>query len=56
MAVAIQRIQDACTSEKGRLETLRNNALYHELVMGMESVKAGDVYTIEEAWKELEEI
>lgn len=42
------------------VEVTRNNAenevLYRELERGIQSMKNGEVYTIEEAWKEIDEI
>ncbi|WP_180272626.1 hypothetical protein [Konateibacter massiliensis] len=32
------------------------DALYHELEKGIQSMKNGDVYTIEEAWEEIDKI
>lgn len=32
------------------------DALYQELEKGMQSMKNGEVYTIEEAWKEIDQI
>lgn len=32
------------------------DALYQELEKGIQSMKNGDVYTIEEAWKEIDKI
>lgn len=32
------------------------HALYAELEKGVESIKNGEVYTIEEAWKEIDKI
>lgn len=37
--------------EKNAVHTLRN-----ELSKGIQSMKNGDVYTIDEAWKEIDEI
>ena len=56
MAVALQSIQEIDSLEKDCFETKRSNSLYDELVKGMQSAKKGDVYTIDEAWKELEKI
>ena len=38
-------------SEKSALD-----ALYDELSKGIESLKRGDVYTIDEAWEEIDKI
>lgn len=32
------------------------DALYQELEKGIQSMKNGDIYTIEEAWKEIDKI
>ncbi len=32
------------------------NALYQKLVKGMQSMENGEVYIIEEAWKEIDQI
>ncbi len=32
------------------------NALYQELAKGVQSMKNGEVYTIEEAWEEIDRI
>ncbi|MBA4698095.1 MAG: hypothetical protein H2212_01545 [Ruminococcus sp.] len=32
------------------------DALHNELAKGIQSMKNGDVYTIEEAWKEIDKI
>lgn len=32
------------------------NALYQELAKGVQSMKKGEVYTIEQAWKEIDKI
>jgi hypothetical protein len=32
------------------------NALYQELARGVQSMKNGEVYTIEEAWEEIDKI
>jgi hypothetical protein len=32
------------------------DALYQELVKGVQSMKNGEVYTIEEAWEEIDKI
>ena len=32
------------------------SALYDELSKGIESIKKGDVYTIDEAWEEIDKI
>ena len=32
------------------------DALYHELAKGVQSMKNGEVYTIEEAWEEIDKI
>lgn len=32
------------------------DALYQELAKGVQSMKNGDVYTIEEAWEEIDKI
>ena len=32
------------------------DALYQELAQGMQSLQNGDVYTVEEAWEEIDKI
>ena len=32
------------------------DALYHELAKGIQSMKNGEVYTIDEAWEEIDKI
>lgn len=42
--------------EYNLLEQKECNNLYHELKSGIQSVKRGEVYTIEEAWEEIDRI
>ena len=41
-------------SEREYHSAREENALRYELQKGMQSVKSGDVYTLEEAWKEID--
>lgn len=37
-------------------ECNNNSSIYDELLQGYESMKNGEVYTIEEAWEEIDKI
>ena len=50
-AIRNQEIVDTKYSEKAAI-----GALYDELSKGIESLKKGDVYTIDEAWEEIDKI
>ena len=44
------------TKTQENIETEDNNLLYEYLVEGIKSMKAGEVYTIEEAWQEIDQL
>ncbi len=50
-AIRTQEIRKTECSEKAAI-----GALYDELSKGIESLKKGDVYTIDEAWEEIDKI
>jgi hypothetical protein len=50
-AIRNQEILKTEYSEKAAID-----ALYDELSKGIESLKKGDVYTIDEAWEEIDKI
>lgn len=50
LAVADISNDEACSYRESK------DILYHELSKGINSVKNGDVYSIEEAWKEIDQI
>ena len=62
MAPATQIIRN--TEKKHSAEVIKTDyseksaigALYDELSKGIESLKKGDVYTIDEAWEEIDKI
>ena len=62
MAPATQVIKN--TEEEHSAEVIKTDyseksaigALYDELSKGIESLKKGDVYTIDEAWEEIDKI
>ncbi|MBD5556828.1 MAG: hypothetical protein HDQ95_16180 [Roseburia sp.] len=55
MALATQAIRNnELTAEYS--EKTAVDALYDELSKGIESLKKGDVYTLEEAWEEIDKI
>lgn len=51
MAPAAQAIKNQEIQQNEYSVKAAINALYDELSKGLESVKKGDVYTIDEAWK-----
>lgn len=44
------------TKTQENLETEYSNLLYEQLVEGIKSMKSGEVYTIEEAWQEIDQL
>lgn len=56
MVSATQVVQDSKFIENEYSEKSAISALYNELSKGIESMKKGDVYTVEEAWKEIDKI
>lgn len=56
MASAAQAIKDKEIPKTEYSEKTAINALYDELFRGIESLKKGDVYTIDEAWEEIDKI
>ncbi len=53
-ATQVIRTNDLTKSEYSEKSAI--GALYDELSKGIESLKKGDVYTIDEAWKEIDKI
>lgn len=49
---------DATLSNRNSDKTEKDafDVLYHELAKGVQSIKNGEVYTIEEAWEEIDRI
>ena len=56
MAPATQVIMNTEVMKTEYSEKTAIGALYDELSKGIESVKKGDVYTIDEAWPEIDKI
>ena len=56
MASATQVIRNNEVIKTEYSEKSAIGALYDELSKGIESLKKGDVYTIDEAWKEIDKI
>ena len=56
MAPATQVIRNNEVIKTDYSEKSAIGALYDELSKGIESLKKGDVYTIDEAWKEIDKI
>ena len=56
MAPATQVIRNKEVIKTEYSEKLAIGALYDELSKGIESLKKGDVYTIDEAWEEIDKI
>ncbi len=54
LATQIVRNNDIMNTECSEKNAI--GALYDELSKGIESLKKGDVYTIDEAWKEIDKI
>ena len=53
-ATQVIRNNEAIKTEYSEKSAIR--ALYDELSKGIESLKKGDVYTIDEAWEEIDKI
>ncbi len=56
MAPAIQAINNKKVLQTEYSEKTAIGALYDELSKGIESLKKGDIYTIDEAWEEIDKI
>lgn len=56
MASAAQAIRNNELTKTEYSEKSAIGALYDELSKGIESMKMGDVYTIDEAWEEIDKI
>ena len=56
MALTAQAIQNKNLIENEYSEKAAIGALYDELSKGIQSMKNGEVYTIEEAWEEIDQI
>ena len=56
MAPAAQAIRNQEILKTEYSEKAAIGALYDELSKGIESLKKGDVYTIDEAWEEIDKI
>ena len=56
MALTAQAIQNKNYIETEYSEKAAIGALYDELAKGVQSMKNGEVYTVEEAWEEIDKI
>ena len=56
MALTAQVIQNTNHKETDYSEKAAIGALYDELAKGVQSMKNGEIYTVEEAWKEIDKI
>lgn len=56
MAPAAQAIRNQEALKAEHSEKSAIGALYDELSKGIKSLKKGDVYTIDEAWEEIDKI
>lgn len=56
MAPATQVIRTSELSKTEYSEKSAIGALYDELSKGIDSLKKGDVYTLDEAWEEIDKI
>ncbi len=56
MAPITQLAKNANVPKTDHSEKTAINALYDELSKGIKSLKKGDVYTIDEAWEEIDQI
>lgn len=56
MAMAIRAVKNNNLMEAEYSEQSAIDALRNELSKGVESMKKGEVYTIEEAWEEIDKI
>ncbi len=44
------------TKTQENIKTEHSNLFYESLAEGIKSMKAGEVYTIEEAWQEIDQL
>ena len=56
MASVTQLVKNANVPKTDHSEKAAINALYDELSKGIKSLKKGDIYTIAEAWEEIDQI
>lgn len=56
MAIAAQAMRKKEVLKKEYSEKAATGALYDELSKGIESLKTGNVYTVDEAWEEIDKI
>lgn len=56
MELTAQAIQNKKLIEAEYSEKAAIDALYDELAKGIQSMKNGEVYTVEEAWEEINKI
>ncbi|MCM1049914.1 MAG: hypothetical protein NC433_15980 [Clostridiales bacterium] len=56
MAPAVQTVSNSEVLQTEYSERAAIGALYEELSKGIDSMKKGDVYTIDEAWEEIDKI
>ena len=56
MASATQAIRNNEVIKAEYSEKTAIGALYEEIFKGIESLKKGDIYTIDEAWEEIDKI
>ena len=54
MKTAILRMQNVLITDQEHIGNIDESILQKELIKGMQSVKKGEVYTLEEAWKEID--
>ncbi|MDR2889906.1 MAG: hypothetical protein LBV33_08760 [Lachnospiraceae bacterium] len=56
MSITTQPVKEADRSGDLYLESNKYNDLYNELAKGIQSMKNCELYTIEEAWEEIDKI
>ena len=56
MALTAQSIQNKNLIETEYSQKAAIGALYDELAKGIQSMKNGEIYTVEEAWEEIDTI
>ena len=56
MTPITQPVKNANATKTDHSEKAAIGALYDELSKGINSLKRGDVYTIDEAWEEIDQI
>lgn len=56
MAPVTQLVKNANVLKTDHSEKAAINALYDELAKGIKSLKKGDVYTLDKAWEEIDQI